>query len=359
MREEILRKFLNDTSTESEFKEVIRWLDNDFQSQQSAKWVYNDWNDFQLEEGAWENEKHDELLNRIHHKINIGKNNPLRANKLSLASEILIKAAAILFLPVLGLLIYNLSGTTDHYLQCVDCPIDSLEIVAPVGSQTVVHLSDGSEVFLNHGSKLRYPQYFTGATRNVVLLGEGYFKVAHNPAQPFVVSTEHLTIKALGTSFNVMAYPDEKIIETTLVEGKVTVSHMEQNEISVPIGAMVPGQHLRYNSASGKFTCTQEDIAKYVAWKEGKLIFKNESIVNITGRLSRWFNVEFEIHDADVREYTYTATFVDETLSQILDLLTIATPIRYRMLPREKLPDGTFSKQKIIIERKKINKRII
>ncbi len=115
---------------------------------------------------------------------------------------------------------------------------------------------------------------------------------------------------------------------------------------------MIPGQHVKYNIETEKIESKVGDIEKYVAWKDGKLIFKNESIVTIANKLSRWYNVEFEISDPEVREFTYTATFVDETVIQILDLMCIATPIKYKTLPRNKLPDGTFSKQKIKIEKK-------
>ena len=99
--------------------------------------------------------------------------------------------------------------------------VDSLEVIAPVGSRTVVELSDGSVVHLNYGSRMKYPQNFSGETRSVVLTGEGYFKVAHNPDKPFVVSTGIIDVIAVGTIFNVNAYPENNNIATTLVEGKV------------------------------------------------------------------------------------------------------------------------------------------
>lgn len=94
----------------------------------------------------------------------------------------------------------------------------------------------------------------------------------------------------------------------------------------------------------------QGNIEKYISWKDGKLIFKDESIVNIANKLGRWYNVEFVFADKKSMEHTYTATFVDESLYQILDLLKLATPIEYTIPPRRKLPNGTFSKQKVIIK---------
>ncbi len=200
---------------------------------------------------------------------------------------------------------------------------------------------------------MKYPQNFTGDTRGVILTGEGYFNIAHNPEKPFIVKSGKLNVKALGTKFNVLAYPGEEIIATTLVEGKVVVEQKLANGNMKTIGSMEPGQHISYHINNEVISSTKGSVEKYIAWKDGKLVFENESIEEVTNRLSRMFNVDFEIAN-DVKDYSYTVTFVDEPLFQILDLMTIATPISYKALARKKLPDGTFSKQKIKIEKKKL-----
>ena len=348
MTEELLKKFLNDQCTEEELQEVVEWVKNNALSHHSLSLGLHDWKNFEADEAMFELEDFDSLLDKIHHKINVGNRQVKKQSFASLTTWI-TRAAAILLFPVLGILFYMLADRQAGFNKFTDLVIDSLEIVTPVGSQTVLQLSDGSEVYLNHGSKLKYPQKFTGKTREVFLSGEGYFKVAHHPELPFVVKTSKLSITALGTAFNVLAYPGENVIETTLVEGKVVVNQTGDQQNGSIVGTMIPGQHVSYNTETGKVHSTQGDIERYVAWKDGRLIFKNESIVTITNRLSRWYNVEFEFKDELAREFTYTATFVDETLFQILDLMTIATPVSYKVLPRFKLSDGTFSKQKIII----------
>jgi ferric-dicitrate binding protein FerR (iron transport regulator) len=161
-----------------------------------------------------------------------------------------------------------------------------------------------------------------------------------------------MTIAALGTEFNVLAYPDEKVFETTLVNGKVKIGKTEQSGRIHDLKTMAPGQHFTYNHTTGKVSNVQENIEKYISWKDGKMIFKDESIVNIANKLGRWYNVDFVFADKESMEHTYTATFVDESLYQILDLLELATPIEYKILPRKKLPNGTFSKQKVIIKKR-------
>jgi ferric-dicitrate binding protein FerR (iron transport regulator) len=115
---------------------------------------------------------------------------------------------------------------------------------------------------------------------------------------------------------------------------------------------MTPGQHVDYSLRTGDIASTKGKVEKYISWTDGKLIFEDTPILQVTERLSRMFNVTFEVND-EIKEYVYTVTLADESLSQILDLITIATPVVYKALPRKKLSDGTFSKQKIIIEKRK------
>jgi hypothetical protein len=350
MTQELLIKFLNDKCTDEELKEVLHWIKNDSLDNQSKSWGYRDWTEFETNDNLLDNDNLSSLLDKIHHKINIKSQSIKKPN--ATIGTWLTRAAAIFLIPVLAFHFYtisNIKSESNSYTS--NLTVDSLEIIAPAGSRTVVQLSDGSEVHLNYGSKLKYPQNFTGDTREVILLGEGYFNIAHNPDKPFIVKTGKLNVKALGTKFNVLAYPSEKIIATTLVEGKVIVEQKLANGNIKTIGTMEPGQHVNYNINNELVSCTKGSVEKYIAWKDGKLVFENESIAEVTDRLSRMFNVDFEIAD-NVKDYSYTVTLVDEPLFQILDLMTIATPISYKALPRKKLPDGTFSKQKIIIEKR-------
>lgn len=355
MTKEILIKFLKNQCTTEEIDEVIRWTNTEAFNENSKNWGFDDWKSYQPDEIEVDNEKFSSLLDKIHHKINIeSSRQKLSANKNFTLSEVatwITRVAAILLLPVIAFLLFTISEKNMESAKYASQSIDSLEIVAPVGSRTVVHLSDGSEVHLNYGSKLKYPQIFSGNKREVMLLGEGYFNVAHNPEKPFIVNSGILKIKALGTSFNVNAYPGQDYIETTLVNGKVVIEKNEINVTTKTIGTMVPGQHVNYNLKTGAVNSTKGKVEKYIAWKEGKMIFEDDSIAYVAERLSRMFNVDIEVSD-DIKDYLYTVTFVDEPLNQILDLMTIATPVKYKMLPRKKLPDGTFTKQKITISKK-------
>lgn len=355
MTKDTIKKFLDNRCTNAEIEEVIHWANTDALNEESITWGIENWNLYQVEHNSEEDEKFSALFDKIQHKIDIQnqkyKNTKKETRTLSVFITWLTKAAAILLIPVLAFLFHTLSERKIESKSYASLVVDSLETVSPIGSRTVVLLSDGTKVHLNYGSSLKYPQVFSDKTREVILSGEGYFDVAHNPKKPFIVRTGILNIKALGTSFNVLAYPDKNIIETTLVEGKVVLEHPQGNEDTKIIGMMEAGQHLRYNIKTGAKSDTKGNIEKYIAWKEGKLIFEDTPIAQVAERLNKMFNVDIEVTD-NVKDYTYTVTFVDEPLYQILDLMTIATSVEYKTYPRNKLPDGTFSKQRIIIKKK-------
>lgn len=350
MTKELLIKYLNNRCNEKEVGEVIQWMKQQSFSTESKLFSETDWQEYQGEDSIVTEDKLDSLLDKIHHKIHLETHDQIPAKKIKLVSW-LSRAAAVLLIPALTFLFLTL--TENHRLnqKLALTAVDSIEVIAPVGSRTVAHLSDGSTIHLNYGSKIKYPQNFIGETREVNLIGEGYFEIAHNPEKPFIVKTGKINITALGTTFNVDAYPETNKIATTLVEGKVVLEKILKNGDLDNLGALVPGQYVSFNTNSGEIVSSKGNIDKYIAWVDGKLVFDNESISAISKTLSRMFNVEFEISD-DIKNYTYTVTFVDEPLSQILHLMTIATPVNYLILPRTKNPDGTFSKQKIVITKK-------
>lgn len=355
MKKELLIKYLNNKCTDTELSEVLSWINTDGLNLEFKKWIFEDWNSWKETDNLEEDERFIAIFDKIQKKIdNNTQEIKIIANKnltLSLITRWTTRAAAIFLIPVLTFLFYILSEKKIESDRFAKLTVDSLEVIAPMGSRTVVQLSDGSEVHLNYGSKIKCPKFFSGNTRNVLLTGEGFFKVAHNPEKPFIVNVRNLNIKAVGTTFNVLAYPDDDVIETTLVNGKVILEQTNSTIKNKTIGTMIPGQHLQYKIQSGDISSTQGKIEKYISWTDGKLIFEDTPIHQVAERLSRMFNVDFEIQDG-LQDYIYTVTLEDESLHQILDLITIATPVAYKMHPRRKLPDGCFSKQKITLQKR-------
>ncbi|MRG44737.1 DUF4974 domain-containing protein [Chitinophaga sp. SYP-B3965] len=155
-------------------------------------------------------------------------------------------------------------------------------LTVPRGGQFHVVLPDGSKVWLNAASSLKYPTAFTGNERLVELQGQGYFEVTKNAQHPFIVKVDDMTIKVLGTSFDVMAYKDEKAINTTLIEGAVKVNDQ----------LLKPGQQASLDNANGCMYVYNADIQQVIAWKTGFFEFDNVKLADIMRQVSRWYDID-------------------------------------------------------------------
>ncbi|WPU91235.1 FecR family protein [Mucilaginibacter sabulilitoris] len=161
-------------------------------------------------------------------------------------------------------------------------------ISTPRGGQYQVILPDGTNVWLNAASSLRYPVKFTGAERHVELSGEAYFEVAKNKNMPFSINTNNVNIKVLGTHFNVMSYEDDSSVKTTLLEGSVLLSKLNQQAL------LVPGQQADVARSGEKINVTYVNTDDAVSWKNGYFTFRKESVVSIMKKVARWYDVEVE-----------------------------------------------------------------
>lgn len=260
------------------------------------------------------------------------------------------RVAAILILPLMlcsgYLLFHSISLMEDQKGNIVMQTISSRQ-----GIVSQIELSDGTKVWLNSGSSLQFPTQFHGASREVKLHGEAFFSVAKNEKLPFRVNAKDLNIEVLGTSFNVVSYDDEKQTEVVLVEGKVKLS-TDNKRVEKGLGIMVPGQRSVYDECNETVRSEQVNVDKYISWRDGNLIFRDDIMVDVVKRLSRWFNVDIVINDPEIRSYVYQATFRNESLVQVLNLLKISAPIDYKVTDAKLLPNGEFTKQKIYLMKK-------
>lgn len=351
MDPKLLKKFAANKCTSEEVDAVFDWVRKDKSAGKNL--LKPIWDQLEFPE-ATDPEAALQRLYKIHHTININRRehgNKIRffpATKLP-PLRMLSRAAAILLIPVITLLLYTALFQPELY-EALNA-MQEYEVVSPPGSRTCLKLADGTKVWLNYDSRMIYPQRFTGKTRTIRLEGEAYFEVAPDRSKPFIVELQHIAVKAVGTSFNVKAYPGDPDIETTLESGKVIIqSDAGQKQ---EICKMEPGQHFVFSQASHQYSLRQEDPARYVSWREGKLIFKDDRLDQVARRLSRWYNIQVKLKDPELSSLTYTATFVDETVDQILEMLEIVTPISYTVTERKKLPDGTYSEKEILIHKKK------
>lgn len=265
--------------------------------------------------------------------------------------SILQRIAAVLIIPLLAYAAYvTISNASLKHLSETK-PLMQ-KILSRQGTITQLTLADGTQVWLNSGSTLQFPLNFTGQKREVRLNGEAFFEVTKNKKHPFIINANELNVEVLGTSFNVVSYKDESVIEVVLVTGEVKLSSDAENKAK-QFGLMHPGQRVIYTKKTQESIFEEVDVNKYIAWRKGMLIFKDDSMDEVIKRLSRWFNVEITVKDSELSGYKYKATFSNETLTQVLNLLKISAPIEYRIIDAKPLPNGEFTKQKVILMKKK------
>jgi hypothetical protein len=221
---------------------------------------------------------------------------------------------------------YNYSG------RRVEEKYNQLDI--PIGGEFFIVLSDGTRVWLNSKSSLRYPTQFRNDVRRVFLEGEAYFEVADNPLKPFDVVVDDLSVRALGTSFNIMAYEDELFIETSLIEGKVQIfsDELEENKAY----KLYPSYQARYERSSKIISQERVNTDNIIAWKNGLFVFDNENIETIMQRLSRWYNIDIEFVDLLTDDYHFTGSIRRyENISKILDMLEMTTKLDFMIEGRK------------------------
>lgn len=172
-------------------------------------------------------------------------------------------------------------------------------VKTPHGGQYQLTLADGSRVWLNAASSIRFPTAFTGRERVVEITGEAYFEVAQQAEMPFRVKVNDVQVNVLGTSFNIMAYSDEQAIKTTLVDGAVQLTH--GNSTSV----LKPGLQATLSAKDDHFVIAAADMEQTLAWKEGKFRFRNTNIRTIMRQLSRWYDIDVS-YQGDVSDIDLT-----------------------------------------------------
>ena len=280
-------------------------------------------------------ERLDQLLNGLHHRINIAS--PSKRNSAHNLYWFFSKIAAVLLIPAL-ITIAVLSYFALHQSEQVD---SWAEIHSPLGARTKFELPDGTQGWLNSGSSVKYSVSFK--QRSVEISGEAWFDVAHLKGQDFRVLTPYFDVKVVGTQFNVVAYEDEANANVILERGKVLILGKDQTVK----GELLPDQQIVFDKATRNLQKTAVDSKSYTSWKDGLLVFKNIPMAEMAKRLERRYNAEIILHGDSLKSSIFRATFLEENLDEICKMLATVAPIRYKIHSREKLPNNTFTKGKV------------
>lgn len=174
-------------------------------------------------------------------------------------------------------------------------------VVIPRGGEYFLTLADGTKVWMNSESELRFPVSFVGNKRVVYLKGEAYFEVAKDASKPFFVTTSHGEVKVLGTEFNVKCYGDESSLYTTLVEGSVAFIGLGKKE-----STLLPGQQLRYEKETGEQFVRDVNVENYISWRENSFRFQELTLEEIMKTLSRWYNITYNFENNDIKNIQFS-----------------------------------------------------
>ncbi|MEO5997857.1 MAG: FecR family protein [Chitinophagaceae bacterium] len=197
-------------------------------------------------------------------------------------------------------------------------------VSTPRGGKYQIVLSDGSKVWLNAASSLKYPTSFQDKIRNVTLTGEGYFEVAKNASRPFQVTVNDMTVEVLGTHFNINAYSDEHSVATTLLEGSVKVTNEVSGNGAPQSVLLKPGEQADLEKDGNLKIYDHENIQQVIAWKENKFVFNNDAIPTIMRQVSRWYDVDVDFK-ASITTQRLTGKFSrNVNLGQLMEMLQYA-----------------------------------
>jgi ferric-dicitrate binding protein FerR (iron transport regulator) len=294
MDEELLQRYVRGTVSDEEREKVARWLEEDpanVKEYQSLHKLY----DISLWNDACKG----------------------RSGTLSFTSHIfkeVVKIAAVLIIGVLG----------TYYFLSKPETVSMQQLVVPSGQRAELTLSDGTKVWLNSRSNLKFPSKFLGKLRQVELDGEGYFMVKHNAKQPFIVKTNRYDIRVLGTEFNVKAYSNTHYFEASLLKGSIELSGMGLSS------AVLLKPDEKAVQVGNKIVVSAIPDFNYYQWKDGIFYFSNETIEDLINKLEIYYDVKIVIHNKTLSDSRYSGKFrINDGIEHALKVLQLSNKFTF------------------------------
>lgn len=198
------------------------------------------------------------------------------------------------------------------------------------GQNSKIILPDSSVVWINSGTKLSYNTNFAVHDRSIKLTGQAFFQITRNEQMPLTVTCKDLKVKVLGTRFDVSAYPEDRNVSVVLESGSVELQQAKNQSF---IETLKPGEKAEFDTERCELSITKVDSYNDTSWKDGILIFRNESMDNVFKKLERWYNIDIEVKNPKVNQLIFNATIVNENVGEIFDLIKFTCAISYTIIP--------------------------
>lgn len=318
----LIYKYRSENYTPEEFEQIKQILLDTTSNQQLDNDLITHWENCAQTETV-QSEEFDRIWMNIEQAINTrpeGKTPNLMFKKTLL---IFSRVAAVLIVPMAIALFYLLHDKQNRYTNMADNVVKVSR-----ASVSRLHLPDGTQVWLNAGSKLSYNSNFNQKERNINLEGEAYFEVTKNPKKPFIVRGKEMAVKVLGTKFDVKSYHEDAAVSVTLVEGSVHLSDSEKPDSNQVI--LKPNEQAVYSKSDSKLKINKVNAKMACEWINGNLIFDNEEFGQIMNCLEREYNVTIKIKDSEIAHIRFYGKFKNtQSLEEILNIMTAHQKFHY------------------------------
>jgi len=311
-QEKLLRYIKGEITSEAEIVEILDWIESSRETQKNYNQLKNLW-----------------VVSGLDHPYQVS----FPAFSFSKTKQIpfqnrhwgsLLKYAAVFVLAfVLGSLSLYLKNKSER--NALSAQYNTIDV--PYGQRSQITLYDGTMVWLNSGTKLKYPVIFSPNSRDVIIEGEAYFNVAKDTQHPFVVRVGKLKVEVLGTHFNVCAYLDENEFSTTLEEGCINVYDSDNGKYI----KMKPGEQVILNRKTDALKLWSVDTSLYTSWKENLLKFSNATFEEVIKKMERWYDVKITVAPGINTNERFTMTIKTESIREMLQLVSKTTKIDYEI----------------------------
>ncbi len=361
---ELIAKKLSGEASDEELAELENFLKNDPEMHYPMQTVADLWHHAtpDKEDAHFAFSKHAERMKELGMDIDPEEDQLYDLPVPSKRKKYVLSSVVFLFIAVAGYFSFTFFNDADKKLS--KATIDKSEVSTKYGSRTKLVLPDGTQVWLNSGSKLSYDKTYGNDLREVALTGEAFFDVVKNPAHPFVIHTISIDIKVLGTAFNVKSFPGEKNTETSLIRGSIEVTFKNKPSKKVILkpneklitsnadtlkeenAAVLPNKIKAASVSDVKVPDTEALVSHLTyslndstvvetSWMDNKLIFRSEKFEDLAVKMERWYGVSIRFADEDIKSKKLNGVFENETIQQALKALQLITQFSYKMTKNE------------------------
>lgn len=322
----IIGRVLSGEASSDEEENLRRWLEQSKENRELFENMSLAWKGAGLIASPSDESR---VLNRVKSRIREEQNAIEKKTKTLPLFGWYRAVASVLLLVALGSLTWFQLADSFSWLNTIGYEVVACE----AGQQQDIELTDGSIVYMNGDSKLKYKADFEKTERNVFLQGEAFFKVARNEQKPFVIGLKEAEVKVLGTSFNIKAYPEDQMVETSVLTGKVAFTHRNhflnsKNDESIHL---TPGQKGVIDNFRGSLVSKEVDNQLDIAWMKRELIFENTNLDELTKSLHRMYGVNFKLTDGSLKNLKITAKFENEKIDEVLKILEMTSEFSYKI----------------------------